>query len=49
MQTKIVFSWLSRAKGIPRGAHALCGRCERATARRDVVDQQRACLNERRR
>ena len=26
----------------------LCGRCESAIARRDVVDQQRACLNERR-
>ena len=29
-----------------RGAFALCGRCESAIARRDVVNQQRAGLNE---
>src|SRR5262249_48750692 len=40
---------LGRRRLPPRGAHALCGRCERATARRDVVDQQRTCLNECRR
>ena len=27
---------------------ALCGRCERAPARCDVVDQQRVCLNKHR-
>jgi SAM-dependent methyltransferase len=31
-----------------RGPRALCGRCESAIAGRDVVDQQRACLNGRR-
>ena len=30
----------------PQGAGALCGWCERAPARCDVVDQQRACLND---
>ena len=39
---------LGRRRLCSRGACALCGRCESAIARRDVVDQQRACLNERR-
>jgi len=40
---------LGRRRLPPGGARALCGWCERATARCDVVDQQHACLNERRR
>ena len=37
---------LGRRRLSPRCAGALCGRCERAPARCDVVDQQRAGLNE---
>jgi hypothetical protein len=37
---------LGRRHLSPRGAGPLCGRCARAPARCDVVDQQRAGLNE---
>ena len=34
------------AASLRKALGALCGWCERAPARCDVVDQQRACLND---